>query len=65
MLTGTSRQILLCLLGLLAFFVVIDYDYFQMIMSQGCEELIDFLLGVIVVRRDAYSLDPTGNCNVQ
>ena len=53
---------LFCFFG---FFVVVDYEYSQSKRSQGCEELVYFLLGVVVVGGYAYSLDSTRDGDVQ
>ena len=53
---------LFCFFG---FFVVVDYEYSQSKRSQGCEEFVYFLLGVVVVGGGAYSLDSTRDGDVQ
>jgi len=53
------------LFRLFGFFVVVDYEDLQSIRSQGCEELVYFLLGVVVVGGYAYSLDSTRDNDVQ
>ncbi len=52
------------LFRLFGFFVVVDYEDLQSIRSQGCEELVYFFLGVVVVGGCAYSLDSTRDDDV-
>src|SRR6266571_2868341 len=52
------------LFRLFGFFVVVDYQNLQSTRSQGCEELVYFFLGVVVVGGYAYSLDSTRNDDV-
>ena len=65
LLTCAQCYVVKCLFRLFGFLVVVDYQNLQSKRSQGCEELVYFLLGIVVVRRYAYSLDPTRDSDVQ
>jgi hypothetical protein len=64
-LTCTQCYVVKCLFRLFGFLVVVDYQNLQAKRSQSCEELVYFLLGIVVMGRYAYSFDPTRDSDVQ
>ena len=65
LLTCAECYVVECLFRLFGFLVVVDYENLQSLKSQGCEESVYFVLGVVVVGGCAYSLDSTRDCDVQ
>ena len=59
LLTCTQCYVVKCLFCLFGFLVVVDYENLQSNRSQGCEEFVYFLLGIVVVGGYAYSFDST------
>src|SRR6266436_8387354 len=59
LLTCTQCYVVKCLFGLFGFLVVVDYQNLQAKRSQGREELVYLLLGIVIMGRYAYSFDST------
>ena len=64
-LTCAECYVVKCLFGFFGFLVVVDYQDSQSMTSQSCEELVYFLLGVVIVGGYPYSLDSTRDRDVQ